>query len=174
MSAREAPKRASSSFMLYSTDVRPQVNAKNPNMKFGDVAKTVGDMWKKLGEKEKAKYAAKAATLKAKYIKEKAKWDKLPEDMKIYPKKKGKKNKKRKRDPNMPKRGRSAYIWFGQQERKKIKDSGKAMTVTEIMKMIAKKWSECSKADKAKFEAMAVKDKARYQKELAKYKATQQ
>lgn len=50
---KNAPKRASSAFILFSNDERPKVKAENPNIAFGEVAKVISERWKSADEKTK-------------------------------------------------------------------------------------------------------------------------
>ena len=58
--------------MYFSMDTRPKVIEENPGIKFGDVGKKLGQMWKELPEGEKEKYNQKAADDKKRYEREMA------------------------------------------------------------------------------------------------------
>lgn len=45
--------RGKSSFMFYSIEVRPSVVKANPDLKFGEVGKKIGEQWRALPEKDK-------------------------------------------------------------------------------------------------------------------------
>jgi len=79
--------------------------------------------------------------------------------------------KKRTKDPNAPKRALSAFFWFCNDERPKVRSVNPKYTVGEVAKEMAKKWNSTGSAGKAKYEALAAKDKARYAKESAAYKS---
>jgi len=78
-----APKRPKNGFMLFSDEVRSDVKAEleadreNPDVKIrqADVAKRIGEMWKELGEDEKAPYEQQAAISKEEYSRAKAIYD---------------------------------------------------------------------------------------------------
>jgi len=44
-------------------------------------------------------------------------------------------------------------------------------TVGEIAKELGRRWNDCGEEVKGKYEALAAKDKARYEKEVKAYKA---
>jgi len=44
-------------------------------------------------------------------------------------------------------------------------------TVGEVAKELGRRWNECTEDQKSKYEALAAKDKARYEKEMKAYKA---
>jgi hypothetical protein len=55
---KEAPKEKKplSGYMLFAKEQRPVIIQKNPALTFGEVGKALGAAWKKLSEKEQAKY----------------------------------------------------------------------------------------------------------------------
>lgn len=78
-----APKRPKNGFMLFSDEVRTEVKAEleaareNPEVKIrqADVAKRMGEMWKELGEDDKAPYEQQAAIANEEYSRAKAIYD---------------------------------------------------------------------------------------------------
>ena len=81
--------------------------------------------------------------------------------------------KKKKKDPNAPKRALSAYNYFMKENRESIKSKMPADTKnTEVVAEIGKQWSALSDAKKKKYNKMAAKDQERYAKEMEQYKAT--
>jgi hypothetical protein len=79
--------------------------------------------------------------------------------------KSGKKAKGAKKDG--PKRGKSSYIFFSQEERLKVKEETPDLKITEQSKVIGARWKKLTAAQKLPFEDAAKKDKARYEKEKA-------
>jgi len=65
-----APKRNMSAFFLFSIEARPKVKAQHPDAAFGDIARIISAQYKQLSEKEKKKWATKAAEDKARYQRE--------------------------------------------------------------------------------------------------------
>merc|ERR1711879_41472 len=74
-----------------------------------------------------------------------------------------KKGGKKKKDPNAPRKALSAYMFFAQANRDKVKKEHPDATFGELGKYLGKLWSKASKEDKAS------KDMERYEKEKAKY-----
>jgi high mobility group protein B1 len=83
--------------------------------------------------------------------------------------KKGKKHRRQK-DPNAPKRALSAFFWFCNDERPKVKSINPEYGVGDVAKELGKQWGEVKADVKRKYEAMAERDKARYEKEMTAYK----
>lgn len=50
------PKKKLTGFMLFSTKMRPDLKAKQPELTFGELGKELGKMWRGLSDAEKAKY----------------------------------------------------------------------------------------------------------------------
>lgn len=73
--------------------------------------------------------------------------------------------KKAKKDPNAPKRARSAYIYFSTEKRPEF--SGK--TFADATRKVSELWNAMSDAQKKKWTDLAAKDQERYKKEKAAY-----
>ncbi|ORX60417.1 hypothetical protein DM01DRAFT_1332570 [Hesseltinella vesiculosa] len=84
--------------------------------------------------------------------------------------KKEKVTKRNKKDPNAPKRGLSAYMFFSQANRDKVKAESPNASFGELGKILGEKWRAMSDAQKKPYIEMAEKDKARYEAEKAKQK----
>lgn len=59
---------------------------------------------------------------------------------------------------------RSAFFWFCNDERAKVKSINPEYGVGDIAKELGRRWSDADREVKLKYEAMAEKDKARYEK----------
>ncbi|ORZ08608.1 non-histone chromosomal protein 6 [Absidia repens] len=76
--------------------------------------------------------------------------------------------KRQKKDPNAPKRGLSAYMFFSQANRNKVKEENPDATFGQLGKILGQKWKEMSDEEKKPYHHQAEKDKARYEAEKAK------
>lgn len=74
-----------------------------------------------------------------------------------------------KKDKNKPKRGLTAFMYFSQERRKEIKNSEPNISFGDVAKKIGVEWKKLNDSKKSKFEKMAVKDKARYLKQMESY-----
>ncbi|TNN08017.1 High mobility group protein isoform 2 [Schistosoma japonicum] len=77
--------------------------------------------------------------------------------------------RKRIKDPSMPKRSWSAFFFFCDAFRSKIRSEHPDWKVSDIAKELGRRWEECS--DKEKYEQRAQNDKLRYEQDMQKYKA---
>jgi len=74
--------------------------------------------------------------------------------------------KRAKLEAHRPKKPLSAYIYFSQEFRERLKTEHPDWTGQEIMKKVSHTWQHMSKEEKAPFDKAANDDKDRYEKEL--------
>jgi hypothetical protein len=53
---KEGEKRQASPFIVFCSEKRPEVKAKNPSATFGELGKILGAQWKALSDAQKASY----------------------------------------------------------------------------------------------------------------------
>jgi hypothetical protein len=73
------------------------------------------------------------------------------------------------KDPNAPKRNKSSYLLFCEERREHIKKNNPDISATQIIRVLGADWKTVSASDKARFEALALKDKARFETEMKAY-----
>jgi len=83
-------------------------------------------------------------------------------------KKSGTKGKKDKKEKG-PKRPATAYLLFSMDHRAKVAKANPEATFGEMGKLLGDAWKSATGADKKKYEALAAKDKSRYDKEKAEF-----
>jgi len=81
------------------------------------------------------------------------------------------KSRRAKKDPNAPKKNLSAYMFFSQDWRERVKTENPDASFGELGKILGAKWKEITEAEKKPYNDMAVKDKGRYDKEKKDYDA---
>jgi hypothetical protein len=82
-----------------------------------------------------------------------------------------------KKDPNKPKRGKSAYLFFCADNREKAKEElGEEAKATEVTAELGRRWNDLKASTKAsakkkleKYEELAREDKERYEGEMTDY-----
>ncbi|CEP14314.1 hypothetical protein [Parasitella parasitica] len=77
------------------------------------------------------------------------------------------KKKRTKKDPNAPKRGLSAYMFFSQDQRATVKEENPEATFGQIGKILGDKWKNMSDEQKKPYVKKAEADKKRYEDEKA-------
>ncbi|CEP13358.1 hypothetical protein [Parasitella parasitica] len=85
----------------------------------------------------------------------------------LMPKEKVSKSSKEKKNPNAPKRGLSAYMFFSQDNRAKVKEDNPEASFGTIGKLLGEKWKGLSDQEKKPYLEKAEADKKRYEKEKA-------
>ncbi|KAF5329550.1 hypothetical protein D9619_009028 [Psilocybe cf. subviscida] len=77
--------------------------------------------------------------------------------------------RKGKKDPNAPKRALSAYMFFSQDWRERIKAENPDAGFGEVGKLLGAKWKELDDAEKKPYADQAARDKERADDEKAAY-----
>jgi len=90
----------------------------------------------------------------------------MPKEPKTKSDQKVKRIKKQK-DPNEPKKGLSAYMFFSQDQRTKIQAENPEAGFGEIGKLLGEAWKKLSDNEKKPYTDMAERDKQRYIDEKA-------
>lgn len=160
------PKGASSAYNIYVAEHRQALASAEPGLSFGDLSKRVSADWKQLTEEQRKPYEERAAEDKKRYEREMAEY---PEDETDEPVK-----KKKKKDPNAPKKNLNAWMFFIQQVRPSVmaelgEDGKRVATVTKV---VGDRWSKMTPEEKAPYEALAEEDKKRYAEDMAAYNAS--
>eukprot|EP00095_Tigriopus_kingsejongensis_P005050 maker-scaffold1150_size58936-snap-gene-0.13 protein:Tk05050 transcript:maker-scaffold1150_size58936-snap-gene-0.13-mRNA-1 annotation:"unknown" len=83
-----------------------------------------------------------------------------------------KRKKRKKKDPNAPKRAMSAFFWFSQDERAKVRAANPDFGVGDTAKELSRRWAETAPEIRSKFESLAEKDRARYDRDKREYQKT--
>ncbi|WP_411025487.1 hypothetical protein, partial [Salmonella sp. s55004] len=130
---------------------------------FADFSKECAALWKPMTIDDKKPFQDNADKDKVRYDKE----------MSHYKPPKGEKKmggKRRKKDPNAPKRNLSAFFLFSNDERAKVRAQHPEWNVGLVAKQLSVQWRAIDPTLKAKYDQGAVNDKERYQKAMAAYK----
>jgi hypothetical protein len=171
-----APKRPLSAYIAWQNSVRAKVAQSMPEgTGVADMAKKFGEMWNALSDGQKApfqkKYKAEMEKFnkkleKYKTTKEYAAFQKKKEEHKVNTVKKA----KFKKDENAPTRPLSAYMLYSADERDDLVADG--MSHKDAMSELGKMWGKLSAAKKKTYEDKAAALKAKYTKQVEKYKKT--
>ncbi|GKY96421.1 hypothetical protein MPSEU_000601600 [Mayamaea pseudoterrestris] len=79
------------------------------------------------------------------------------------------KKTKKKKDPNAPKRPMSAYMFFTNENRGRIKEENPDAEFGQLGKLAGAEWKSLSSEDKEKYDVMATADKERYKEAMKDY-----
>ena len=186
------PKRGKSSYLFFCADKRAQVKEEmGDEAKATEVTSELGRRWTALKEsttsKDKKKlteYELEASKDKERYLSDMVDYE-PPSDEEIEnaKSKKSKKSKKsiskKDKDPDKPKHGKSAYLFFCADNRAQVKeDLGADSKGSDVLTELGRLWNELKESTTAKdkkklneYESDASKDKERYLSDMAKYQA---
>ncbi|KAE8158391.1 high mobility group box domain-containing protein [Aspergillus tamarii] len=84
---------------------------------------------------------------------------------------KGTRVERKKKDPNAPKRGLSAYMFFANDNREKVREENPGISFGQVGKMLGERWKALSDTERRPYEEKAAADKKRYEDEKASYNA---
>lgn len=178
LSDTNAPKRPLSGyFMWMASGVRDKLLAENKGKRIAEVIKICGDRWKKMPETEKKIWQDKSKRDRDAWTKKMVAYKKT-DSYKKFQKKKEEANMmklktaKRPKDKNKnkPKRPLSGFFRFTEEFRKRHPE----MKFTEVTKTAGSEWKALSEAERKKYLDAAANEKAKYQKDLARYKKSKE
>ncbi|KAK9780939.1 putative Non-histone chromosomal protein 6 [Seiridium cardinale] len=86
---------------------------------------------------------------------------------------KAEKVKRGKKDPNAPKRGLSAYMFFANEQRENVRDENPGISFGQVGKILGERWKALNDKQRAPYEAKAAADKKRYEDEKQAYNDAQ-
>jgi hypothetical protein len=163
-----APKNAKSAYMFFAAKCRAELTKESPGMSFTDTGREVGKRWQALSDKQKAPWEKKSSDDKDRHAK----------DMKTYvpdaayteqQKKMKAAGPKLAKDPDKPKRGRTAYLVFCDDHRDAVRKKYPKKSMTEVSAALAQQWKSVSKKERGTCDETAEKEKKDYQTALASY-----
>jgi len=77
----------------------------------------------------------------------------------------------KKKDPNAPKRGLSAYMFFANEQRDNVREENPGISFGQVGKLLGERWKALNTKQKIPYETKAATDKKRYEDEKAQYNA---
>ncbi|KAK2037133.1 HMG box protein [Colletotrichum somersetense] len=72
-------------------------------------------------------------------------------------------------DPNAPKRGLSAYMFFANEQRENVREENPGISFGQVGKILGERWKALNDKQRAPYEAKAATDKKRYEDEKQAY-----
>ncbi|KAK2824802.1 hypothetical protein Q7C36_018729 [Tachysurus vachellii] len=158
------PKGRTSAYAFFVLSCREEHKKKSPGttVNFAKFSKTCSERWKTLAATEKKKFEDQA----------KADKDRYDQEMKNYIPPKGMvRKKKKKKDPNAPKRPPSAFFVFCSEHRPTVKGEYPGLSIGDIAKKLAAMWAKQSPKDRTPYEQKAAALRQKYEKDIAEYRA---
>ncbi|MCJ1361126.1 Non-histone chromosomal protein 6, partial [Acarospora aff. strigata] len=93
----------------------------------------------------------------------------MPKEKTTTRKTKARTTEKKKKDPNAPKRGLSAYMFFAQEQRENVRDENPGISFGQVGKVLGERWKALDEKQRQPYESKAAADKKRYENEKASY-----
>lgn len=131
--------------------------------KYHSQAQILSAEFKQISAEERAKWDALALKDKERYQREMADYV-PPDDLEDYGR-----GKKKKKDPNAPKRNMSAFFIYSNAVRPQVKEENPEAGFGDIAKIISKQYKALPEKELAIYQKKAVEDKERYQREMRIY-----
>lgn len=157
---KNAPKKPLTSYMLFMSTMRSKIKEQNPDMNFADLSRAVAKDFKALTPDGKQKYEDMAKADKERYANEMKNYT-PPSDEEV--------DEKRKKDPNAPKRGLTAYNFFCREMREKVKEENPDASFGDLSRIVGGKYKSLSEEELKKWNAKAKLDQVRYKEEMKDY-----
>ncbi|WP_329028072.1 non-histone chromosomal protein 6 [Streptomyces sp. NBC_00690] len=76
-----------------------------------------------------------------------------------------------KKDPHAPKRALSAYMFYSQDHRERVKQANPDASFSETGRILGNEWRSLSDTDRRPYEERAARDKSRADAEMEAYEA---
>jgi len=155
------PKGKMTAYAFFVQICRDEHKRKHPDEQVSliEFTKKCSERWKTMTEKEKRRFNQMADADKKRYDVEMVCYGNGPPSAPVV---KGAKRTKKKKDPNAPKRSMSAFFWYSQDERAKVRGANPEYNVGDVAKELGRRWADVGAELKSKYEALAEKDRARY------------
>ncbi|DAZ98838.1 TPA: hypothetical protein N0F65_000994 [Lagenidium giganteum] len=155
-----APKRGKSPYIMFSMEKREEIKAQlPPDAKVTEVMRAIANAWAKMTDEDKHPWKIAAEADKQRYEEEMATYDgplRVP-------------NKRAKKHPDAPKRASSAFLFYSQVMRPRIKAEHPEMKNTDISKQLGEAWAKATEQQKAPFAEKEREDRARYRREMEEW-----
>ncbi|TPP58714.1 Dorsal switch protein 1 [Fasciola gigantica] len=161
---KNRPKHPMSAYSCFVQVIREEHRKKHPNENviFSEFSKKCAEKWKQMTAEQRRCFEEMAKLDQERFNREMAHY---------VPPAGVRRGRRRRRikDPSMPKRSWSAFFFFCDAFRSKIRSEHPDWKVSDIAKELGRRWEECT--DKEKYERHAQNDKLRYEQDMQKYKA---
>lgn len=189
------PKRNMCAFLHFCGEKRPKLKVENPNYNIGQLSKQLSVAWKVMTAEQKQPYQDMAIRDKLRYEQQKQAYEAgytaavsqqgpssitqptipqgppqgvLPRSPYDHPKPYHPRRKKK--DPDMPKRNMSAFMFYSKTKRPHIRAQQPTLRVGQLAQILSAQWKIMTPTDKAPYDDMARKDKSRYEVQLKAYR----
>eukprot|EP00049_Salpingoeca_infusionum_P002687 m.58900 g.58900 ORF g.58900 m.58900 type:complete len:215 (+) comp11734_c0_seq1:798-1442(+) len=161
------PRGALTPYMCFSKHVRPSIQEAHPGAGVTDIAKIIGQKWRGLTDDEKKPFQELAVKDRARYNAQMKDYTPTPgyEDG-------GRGRKRKQKDPNAPKKPKSAYFIYAEERRPDLRAANPNGKISEIAKLTGEAWRGMTAEEKQPYFDEAARLKQDYDIKVAEYKAS--
>lgn len=156
------PKGRMSAYAFFVQNRREHYKKQQLKVEFADFSRECSDRWKRITDGDKEKFIKKAQEDKVRY-------DAQMKDYVPPPDATRGRGRRKKRDPNLPKRPLSAFMFFCQDKRPLLKEKNPRASIGDIAKDLGKAWKVMNDVQKEPYEAKAKTDRKRYEVDKEEY-----
>jgi succinate dehydrogenase flavin-adding protein (antitoxin of CptAB toxin-antitoxin module) len=158
------PKKPATLFNIFMKQNRKRVSDENPGASFSALSKLLSDEFNQLTKEELKEYEPLVEADKKRFDEEMKVWTAAGNFVQVDNK------NKVKRDPNMPRQGKTTYNFFMEANRGRvIAENPNAKDYKEIQQKLTEEYRSLSDEEMAKYIAMSKKDKETQDKAIAEY-----
>jgi len=145
------------------------------SLSFSDISKACATQWKALSEGEKQQYHDQVKPHVDEFKKKMIAYKQSEEyaNFKIQKAAHDKREKMKEfKLPSAPKKALTAYIYYGLDNRAKLKEANPDASLTDMAKMLGAAWKNLPEEEKLVYEEKAKQDKIRYEEEKEQHEKT--
>lgn len=163
------PRGRMSAYAFFVQTCREEHKKQHPEetVKFAEFSQQCAERWKTMSDKEKQRFHDLSGKDKERYDTEMQDYVPPPGSGRRARRARGMKKIK---DPNKPKRALSAFFYYANEERPKVRSLNPDFSVGEVAKELGRQWNELTETEKAPYEKQAEEDRARYDREMQVYR----
>eukprot|EP00980_Cylindrotheca_fusiformis_P000430 scaffold103_cov116-Cylindrotheca_fusiformis.AAC.5 len=163
----EPPKKPCGAYVFFGHEMRPKIFEENPNTKFAELGKILGDRWRSCSPAERKKYEDLSAADRARYKKE----------MIEYEEKRREATKEHLNaadvadvdDIEVPQKPCPAYFQFANARRGEVKKAHPEASNGDVSKILSEMWRSSSDEFKAFYMQEETKQRSIYRKQMEEY-----
>ncbi|XP_076042509.1 uncharacterized protein LOC143026280 [Oratosquilla oratoria] len=156
-------------FFVQTCRAEHKKNHPDENVNFVEFSRQCSERWKTMSDQEKKRFHELADKDKMRYDIEMK--DYIPTLGGGRRGRRGRGRGRKERDPNKPKRALSAFFYYANEERARVRAANPDFSVGEVAKELGRQWNELTEDRKVKFERLAEEDRARYDREMTAYRS---
>ncbi|MPC23752.1 High mobility group protein DSP1 [Portunus trituberculatus] len=159
--AVDKPRGRLSAYAFFVQTCRTEHKKLHPdeNVQLAEFSRQCSERWKTMSEAEKKKFHDLADQDKIRYNAQMR--DFVPPGGLVGRRGRRSRGNKPPKDPNKPKRALSAFFYYANDERAKVRAANPDFSVGEVAKELGRQWNELTENDKLKYEKLAEEDRAR-------------